>query len=103
MERIDAAVALIAALALAVTAWSKPLKVLPFWQLIIVCAVSYPVGAKLFSALGSGRAGAVWAEWTFLISVGLLSTVLTASALRWIRSFQGTRADRHTYHQDFDV
>ncbi|CAL9517442.1 hypothetical protein SUDANB58_03775 [Streptomyces sp. enrichment culture] len=103
MDRIDVVVALTAALTLAVTAWSKPLRVLPFWQLVIVCAVSYPVGAKLFSALESGRAGAAWAEWTFLISVGLLFAVLVASALRLTRTFRGTRADRHAHHQDFGV
>lgn len=103
MDRTDVVVALIAVLALAVTAWSKPLKVLSFWHLVIVCAVSYPVGEKLFSALESAGADGVWAEWTFVISVGLLFAVLAASALRRIRTFQGTRADRHSYHQDFDV
>lgn len=103
MDRIDAAVALIAALALAVTAWSTPLKVLSFWHLVIVCAVSYPVGAKLFSVLEPAGAGAVWAEWAFLISIGLLFAALAASALRRIRTSQGTRADRHSCHQDFGV
>lgn len=103
MDRIDAAVALIAALALAVTAWSTPLKVLSFWHLVIVCAVSYPVGAKLFSVLEPAGASAVWAEWAFLISIGLLFAALAASALRRIRTSQGTRADRHSCHQDFGV
>lgn len=103
MERIDVVVALVAAVALVATAWSKPLKVLSFWHLVLVCAVFYPVGAKLFSALEPAGNGGVWAEWTFLISVGLLFAVLAASALRGIRSFRGARADRHAYHQDLDA
>lgn len=103
MERIHVLVALTAVVALALTAWVKPLKVLTFWPLVIVCGVSYPVGAGLFSALDAAGAGGVWAEWTFLISVALLITVVLASVLRLLRSSDGTRTDRHTYGQDFNA
>ncbi|CAL9641693.1 hypothetical protein [Streptomyces sp. enrichment culture] len=103
MERINVLVALIAVVSLACTAWTKPLRVLSFWPLVVVCMISYPVGARLFSALDEGQSGGAWAEWTFLISIALLITVLVASALRFLTSSRRDHTDRHAYHHDLDV
>ncbi|MEU7404749.1 MULTISPECIES: hypothetical protein [unclassified Streptomyces] len=103
MDRMHVFVALVAVVALALTAWTKPLKVLSFWPLVIVCMISYPVGARLFSAFEEGRSGGAWVEWTFLLSVALLITVLVASALRFLTSSRGPHTDRHAYHQDPDA
>ncbi|MEK8144195.1 hypothetical protein NKH18_27120 [Streptomyces sp. M10(2022)] len=104
MERIDILAVLLAALALAVVAWSKPLQKLPSWLFMLLCVVFYPAGKALLSALESaaGAVGAL-AEWTFLISVNLLFAVLAASAYRRIKSFRGIRADRYSHHQDIEV
>ncbi|MFI9585844.1 hypothetical protein ACIHCQ_29255 [Streptomyces sp. NPDC052236] len=104
MDRIDFLIALVAALALAVVAWSKPLQNLPFWLFVLLCVVFYPAGRKLFSALESaaGAAGPL-AEWTFMFGVNVLFAALVSSAYRGIKSFRGTRADRHSYHQEVDA
>lgn len=104
MERIDILTVLLAALALAVIAWSKPLQKLPSWLFILLCGVFYPAGKALLSALepAAGAAG-VLAEWTFLISVSLLFAALAASAYRGIKFFLGMRVDRRSHHQDIEV
>lgn len=104
MERIDVLTVLLTALALAVVAWSKPLQKVPSWLFILLCAVFYPGGKALLSALesGAGTAGAL-AEWAFLISASLLFAALAASAYRGAKSLRGMRADRYSHHQDIEV
>ncbi|MEV7014922.1 hypothetical protein [Streptomyces sp. NPDC093991] len=103
MDRMEVFVALLAVLATALTAWLKPLKTLAFWQLVLVCALSYPVGAALFEALEPAEGAAAWAEWTFLLSVGLLCCVLVTSALKGLGSLRGASADRTADRQDLDA
>ncbi|GAB3953025.1 hypothetical protein [Streptomyces sparsus] len=100
MDRIDVLIALVAALALGVIAWSKPLQKLPFWAFVLLCVVFHPAGTALFSALESAAGtGGAMAEWTFLFSVNLLFAALLASAYRGIRSLRDTPAHAHSHHQ----
>ncbi|MFD3732612.1 hypothetical protein [Streptomyces sp. NPDC058632] len=104
MDRIDVLIVLVAAVALAVIAWSKPLEKLPFWLFLVLCVAFHPVGEELFSAMESALgAGSTWAEWTFMISVNVLFAALVASAFQGVKSFRATRADRHSHHQDIDA
>ncbi|MGC9380975.1 hypothetical protein [Streptomyces sp. MH13] len=104
MERIDLLTALVAALALAVVVWSKPLEKQPFWLFVLLCAAFYPAGKALFSALESAAGpGGPPAEWTFMVSVNVLFAALVASACRRITSFRGTRADRRSHHREVDA
>ncbi|MGC9496258.1 hypothetical protein [Streptomyces sp. WG7] len=104
MDRIDVLTALVAALALAVVVWSKPLEKQPFWFFVLLCAAFYPAGRELFSALESAAGtGRPPAEWTFMVSVNVLFAALVASAYRGIMSFRGTRADRRSSHREIDA
>ncbi|MCC5035967.1 hypothetical protein DMH02_022860 [Streptomyces sp. WAC 00631] len=95
MDRIDVLTALVAALALAVVAWSNPLQKLPFWVFLLLCVVFHPVGTGLFSALESAAgAGGSLAEWTFTCSMNVLFAALAVVTWRGVRSYRGSRADR---------
>lgn len=102
MDRTDVIIVLIAVLTIAVTA--KPLKNAPFWLVVVLAAVSFPVGRALLSALESATgAGSTWASYVFAISVGLLIAALGSLAVRGFRSFRGTRADRRQHGEEIDV
>ncbi|XMA35628.1 hypothetical protein O1157_00620 [Streptomyces albogriseolus] len=103
MDRMEVFAASLAVLALAVTAWLKPLKTLAFWPLVLVCALSYPVGAALFKALEPADGAAAWAEWTFLLSLGLLCCALVASAVKGVRSLRNASAPRSADRQNRDA
>ncbi|CAM5374595.1 hypothetical protein AB0H45_18755 [Streptomyces atroolivaceus] len=102
MDRTDVIIALIALLAIVVTA--KPLKRGPFWLIALLAAFSYPVGGKLLAALESATgAGSTWASYVFTVSVGLVFAALGSQAVRVIRSFRGTRADHRQHDQEIDA
>ncbi|MEI7033370.1 hypothetical protein [Streptomyces pratensis] len=99
MDGIDVLIALFAALALGVVAWSKPLQKLSFWGFVLLCAVFHPADTALFSALESAAGtGGTMAEWTFMFSVNLLFAALLASAYRGITSLRDTPAHGHSHH-----
>lgn len=104
MDRIDILTALVAAVSLAVVTWSKPLQKMPFWLFVLLCVVFYPAGKELLSALESatGAAGSL-TEWTFMFSVNVLFAAIVASAYRGVMSFRGTRADRHSHHEEAEA
>lgn len=104
MDRIALLATLFTALTLVVLVWSKPLQKMPFWFFVFLCVVFHPAGSALFSALDStgGTVGAV-AEWTFRCSANVLFASLVTSAYRGIKSFRGTRANRHSYLQEVDA
>ncbi|KNE84206.1 MULTISPECIES: hypothetical protein [Streptomyces] len=95
MDRIDVLVTLVAALALAVVAWSNPLQKLPFWAFLLLCVVFHPVGTWLFSALeAAAGSGGSLAEWTFTCSMNVLFAALAVMTRRGVRSYRSSRADR---------
>ncbi|MEK8145181.1 hypothetical protein NKH18_38595 [Streptomyces sp. M10(2022)] len=102
MDRTDVIIALVAVVTIVVTA--KPLKRMPFWLLIVLAAVSYPVGRKLLSALESATGpSSSWAAFALSVSTGLVFAALGSLAVRGFRSFRGTRADRRHHCQEIDA
>jgi cytochrome b subunit of formate dehydrogenase len=104
MDRIDVLTALVAVLALAVVAWSKPLQKLSFWVFVLLCVVFHPAGTALFSALEStAGAGGTMAEWTFMFSVNVLFAALVASAHRGVKSLRDAPALGHSSHREISA
>ena len=102
MDRTDVIIALVAVLAIVVTA--KTLKDMPFWLSIVLAAVFYPVGTKLLSSLESATgASSTWASYAFEISTGLIFAALCSLAVRAFKSLRGTHADRLDDCQEIDA
>ncbi|MEU5697890.1 hypothetical protein [Streptomyces aurantiacus] len=102
MERTDVIIVLIAVVSLVVMA--KPLQSTPFWLVLVLAAVSYPLDRKLLSALESATgAGSTWASSVFTITTGLAFAVLGSLVVRGVKSFRGTRAERREHGLKIDA
>lgn len=102
MDRTDVIILLIAVLTVAVTA--RPLKSTSLWLIILLAALSYPVYRQLFPALESATGpGSTWASHVLMVSTGLLCAALGSLAVRGLRSFRGTRADRRHHDAEIDA
>lgn len=102
MERTDVIIVLVAVVAVCVAA--KPLKGVPFWLIIVLAAVSYPVDRELLSALESATGtGSTWASDVFMVSTGLLFAALGSQVVRGFKSLRGARDDRRPHRPDVDA